>query len=520
MGRLLAPKMRRQSRPDALVRKRLAELDAWIDWLRANGAAGYLGEFGWPNNADQAEWNGLSRHYYRRLNAARLWATPWSSGRGWGSGYNLGIYVNGGPDRDIDTARSPADVVEAYPTSPTYRRGVNLSGFEFGADSNRHHSYTLVHSAADFRYLRGRGVDLVRLGLAWERMQPVLGAALDDAALDALSAMVAAAESSGIGVILDLHNYCRYTVGARPPYTTHVMRTNGGRLHAAHLLDFWRRMSDLFKDNAAVVGYGLMNEPHALDEEPGPFGGSTRYAWNASTDDWSAEAGGATLAHSAEESVTGSGSLRLTRARLTPDAYNNVRVNDGGQRLGGTTPGDTLRVWAKLEAGDAPLPWRAILQWQDRGYDWHSPENETALVPGQWVEVIGFFPAGIVEPRAFGCQAMCDDVGGQTSVALSLDDYAQGGLGAPKPPATVWEEISQRVVADLRTSKRDEKLLLVPGYAYTKVQGWSQRHPRGWIFDPAAQFRYEAHHYWDNAENGEYRNSYAEGVAQAESEGR
>jgi aryl-phospho-beta-D-glucosidase BglC (GH1 family) len=89
-----------------------------------------------------------------------------------------------------------------------------------------------------------------------------------------------------------------------------------------------------------------------------------------------------------------------------------------------------------------------------------------------------------------------------------------GGLS----PAQAWERSSQAVVEALRRHG-DEKTIAVPGYDWSRVRGWSDRHPRAWIRDPAKNFVYEAHHYFDQHHSGEYPLSYAEELAHAESSG-
>ncbi len=79
--------------------------------------------------------------------------------------------------------------------------------------------------------------------------------------------------------------------------------------------------------------------------------------------------------------------------------------------------------------------------------------------------------------------------------------------------AKVWEKASQRALTAIRRSG-DGQLVMVPGYNWSGVQVWAKTHPKSWIHDPAHNFRYEAHHYWDSNNSGDYA-SYAEEVAKA-----
>ncbi|MDQ4137987.1 MAG: glycoside hydrolase family 5 protein [Actinomycetota bacterium] len=84
-----------------------------------------------------------------------------------------------------------------------------------------------------------------------------------------------------------------------------------------------------------------------------------------------------------------------------------------------------------------------------------------------------------------------------------------GGFASP---AELWETVTQRTLTALREAG-DETLVLVGGYDWSGVEGWREIHPDGWISDPADNFRYEAHHYWDSDATGTYTQPYADVVA-------
>ena len=52
--------------------------------------------------------------------------------------------------------------------------------------------------------------------------------------------------------------------------------------------------------------------------------------------------------------------------------------------------------------------------------------------------------------------------------------------------------------------------LLVPGYNYSHLDTWRRDHPVGWINDPARNFLYDAHQYWDYGGGAAFRLSYDE----------
>ncbi len=85
-------------------------------------------------------------------------------------------------------------------------------------------------------------------------------------------------------------------------------------------------------------------------------------------------------------------------------------------------------------------------------------------------------------------------------------------------PSQVWEKASQKALDAIR-SNGDRRLVLAQGYQWAGAQNWPSNHPSSWIDDPADNFRYEAHHYWDRNNSGAYTHSYAEEVADAQNRG-
>ena len=91
---------------------------------------------------------------------------------------------------------------------------------------------------------------------------------------------------------------------------------------------------------------------------------------------------------------------------------------------------------------------------------------------------------------------------------------AASGLTA----AQTWEKASQAAVTAIR-NRADTKLILVPGYNWSGAQRWSATHPAKWITDSANNHRYEAHHYWDRDNSGQYTNTYAAELLDAAARG-
>ena len=251
----------------------LGELAVFTKWLARQHAPGYIGEVGWPDDyrGESREWNHLADAGYTAADRAGLWATAWASGEWWPTTYPLACYYRTTRSGPVDTANTQASVIERHRTTAAVERGVNVAGGAFGAPSvtpeasfsnaspgHIEHDYH-YDSAASFAYLRSRGVRLARLEFRWERLQPALGGPLDQDELARLREAVAGARASGIGVILDLHNYGGYYLEQGGMGLRRTLGT--AELPIAALADAWARISTAFQGSAGVIAYGLMNEP-------------------------------------------------------------------------------------------------------------------------------------------------------------------------------------------------------------------------------------------------------------------
>jgi len=157
----------------------------------------------------------------------------------------------------------------APPAAAQFFRGVNISGAEFGQTHlpgvyNTDYTY---NSELTFRYFAARNLNLVRFPLQWERLQPVLRGPLDPQNLSLLKGVVSWAKADGNLLILDIHNYARYSINENGKLNTYVIdQPVGGVVKVSRddLIDLWVRLSDEFASEPAVYAYDLMNEPHDL----------------------------------------------------------------------------------------------------------------------------------------------------------------------------------------------------------------------------------------------------------------
>jgi endoglucanase len=150
-----------------------------------------------------------------------------------------------------------------------YARGINLAGAEFGENNlpgTLGRDYTF-NSETTYRYFGAKNLNLVRMMLRWERLQPVLRGPLDTNYLTGVKNNVAWAKTHGDKVILDIHNYGRFKLTENGLLNTYTLdNVYGGVVKVAgtDLADLWIRLSNEFRDEPAVYAYDLMNEPHDM----------------------------------------------------------------------------------------------------------------------------------------------------------------------------------------------------------------------------------------------------------------
>ena len=145
--------------------------------------------------------------------------------------------------------------------------GVNLAGAEFqvqtwGVDNvpGTYGTDYIYPNTTEIDYYVGKGVNVFRLPFAWERLQPTLNGDFDSTELGRLNTVVNYATGKGASVLLDPHNYGRYSANAPNQYSGNVVGTN---VPASGFANLWSRLATEYKANSKVV-FGLMNEPHDM----------------------------------------------------------------------------------------------------------------------------------------------------------------------------------------------------------------------------------------------------------------
>lgn len=160
---------------------------------------------------------------------------------------------------------------------PLASQGISLAGAEFGTNrmdfcnenpGRLGKDYT-YNSAKTVAYFAKQGVRQFRIPFRWERIQPQLGNALDPTELAALQQVARWAAENNAGVILDVHNYARYSLRYQGEIRSCIIDQRIDQdtpVTTEHFVDLWQRLAKAFATEPGILAYGLMNEPHDLGD--------------------------------------------------------------------------------------------------------------------------------------------------------------------------------------------------------------------------------------------------------------
>jgi endoglucanase len=146
----------------------------------------------------------------------------------------------------------------ANAAAPLQYIGVNISGGEFN-DQKLPGEYArdyIYPEPATVDYFAGKGMNVIRVPVRWERLQRQVGGELNAGEIRLLDSVIDLASAKGMRVILDVHNGAGYRgsiIGAT------ALPTNA-------LGDLWRKLAEHYAGNQQVI-FGLMNEPNSLPTE-------------------------------------------------------------------------------------------------------------------------------------------------------------------------------------------------------------------------------------------------------------
>ena len=173
-------------------------------------------------------------------------------------------------------------------------RGMNVTGLEQAGDMRP----GAVPSAQDFAKMAADGFDVIRLPINWSRLEPSPGQ-MSPSYLNLVRSVVNDAATHGIYTILDLHNidWSIYyggdgapswaTAGDLPrsfplgsPWSRHLapgVLASYGIFWAdlggwqQDVTEVWSYVASAFRNDSAVAGFDLWNEPHPFPAPPGLF---------------------------------------------------------------------------------------------------------------------------------------------------------------------------------------------------------------------------------------------------------
>jgi endoglycosylceramidase len=191
----------------------------------------------------------------------------------------------GGKGRGVVTV-SGTDFLDGA-GKPLLLHGINI------INKNQPEGYTARIEQPDFAAIHSWGMNCVRLGILWDGLEPQLGR-IDEAYLDRIARIVGWAKAEGLYVLIDMHQdlfSVKFSDGAPAwatlddgkPYTPTAVWSDAYYTSEAvqraldhfwgnspgpdgvglqdHYARVWRRVAERFKDEPAVLGYDLMNEP-------------------------------------------------------------------------------------------------------------------------------------------------------------------------------------------------------------------------------------------------------------------
>lgn len=143
-------------------------------------------------------------------------------------------------------------------------RGINIGGGEFGrAMPGKLDTDYTYPTAAEIAGYKADGFTLIRVPVRWERLVYAPGDDFRENDLVKIDAVIDAALANGMVVVIDLHNYARWSDG---PDLESALLIGKGNATTDDLLDFWIRIGNRYA-GMPHVWMGIMNEPHNIEVE-------------------------------------------------------------------------------------------------------------------------------------------------------------------------------------------------------------------------------------------------------------
>lgn len=165
-------------------------------------------------------------------------------------------------DLDATSQKPLKQSLAATRGTKTTFAGVNLSGFDFGCQQDGSFVASSMTPPLSSKggpdgigqmkhFATNDKLNVFRLPVAWQYLQPSLGGALDSSHLSEYDQLMQGCLATGAHCIIDIHNYARYNGGI----------VGQGGPSDAQFANLWSRLAAKYAGSANVI-FGLMNEPH------------------------------------------------------------------------------------------------------------------------------------------------------------------------------------------------------------------------------------------------------------------
>ena len=149
-------------------------------------------------------------------------------------------------------------VVPVRPPAGTH--GVALAGMEFNGQAipgTVNHDY-FPPAAEDYAYFAAKGAKAIRFPLLAERLQPQLYGPLDEVHLGYVDQAIEHCRQHHMSLLLDIHNYGHRVVDGQ------VHSIGSDTVPVSAHADLMGKLASRYKDETAVYGYDIMNEPSEM----------------------------------------------------------------------------------------------------------------------------------------------------------------------------------------------------------------------------------------------------------------
>jgi len=277
---------------DALTTDAVGSLQSFTDWLRHNHVRGAIGEVGWPAQSDVSSWNEVATRWDDVARASKLPVLVWLASEWLPASYQLRVAAPTAPPAGVLTTVGPQLNLILTANKGTDAIGVNDGGGEFGTPASfsnespgKYGTAWHFDSLPTLKFFASLGIQTVRVPIRWERLQPKLGGPLDAGAVKQLERYLVDAQTAGLSVVLDVHNFGQYDQApASSNGSVNVLHLGSSALPSSDLADLWTRLVDIFGQYPAIGGWDIMNEPVLMPQTDGSAAKTWELASQAAVD--------------------------------------------------------------------------------------------------------------------------------------------------------------------------------------------------------------------------------------------